>query len=380
MKIKKNRDKLANQEKAELLSPERVKEQKKKKRKKILWIIFAILFGILVIVLSSFQVMRALGKNKLQNNTETVVPEMKLEEAEPLTEDEEVRWQEGWVKYHDTIYEYNQDMLTFLVMGIDKDTDVKATSGDTNGGQADALFLVALNPRTNTMSIIGINRNSMAAIDIYTEDGSYVNTVTAQIAVQHGFGNGLEESCERQVQAVQRMLYNLPIHGYAAINMKAIPAINDSVGGVSLEVLEDVESDDKSISLKKGEYVHLEGNQAYIYVRDRQIDVFGSADLRLLRQKQYLTEFVKSAKQALKNNIGVASELYQTISKQMVTNVTLDEVAYIAPSLKDYQFGSENFYSIKGETTMGEKFEEFYIDEDALYELILQVFYEEVKF
>ncbi len=34
---------------------------------------------------------------------------------------------------------------------------------------------------------------------------------------------------------------------------------------------------------------------------------------------------------------------------------------------------------LKGETVQGEEFEEFYVDETALYELILETFYEEVE-
>jgi hypothetical protein len=34
---------------------------------------------------------------------------------------------------------------------------------------------------------------------------------------------------------------------------------------------------------------------------------------------------------------------------------------------------------MEGETVMGEEFEEFYPDEDALYEMILDVFYEKVE-
>lgn len=36
-------------------------------------------------------------------------------------------------------------------------------------------------------------------------------------------------------------------------------------------------------------------------------------------------------------------------------------------------------HCVEGETVMGEEFEEFYPDEDALYELILDVFYERVE-
>nr|WP_330369769.1 LCP family protein [Butyrivibrio sp. FCS014] len=79
-----------------------------------------------------------------------------------------------------------------------------------------------------------LNRNSMTDVDIYDEYGRYQNTVVAQIATQHGFGNGMEESCNYQVKAVSNMFYQLPIHGYAAINMSAIPIINDEVGGVDV--------------------------------------------------------------------------------------------------------------------------------------------------
>ena len=37
-----------------------------------------------------------------------------------------------------------------------------------------------------------------------------------------------------------------------------------------------------------------------------------------------------------------------------------------------------HFYSLKGETIQGEEFEEFYVDEEALYELIIDIFYEPV--
>ena len=61
-------------------------------------------------------------------------------------------------------------------------------------------------------------------------------------------------------------------------------------------------------------------------------------------------------------------------------DITLDEVAYLAPAALDYQFGGEgSFYMLEGETVMGEEFEEFYLDEDALYEMILEIFYEPVE-
>ena len=178
-------------------------------------------------------------------------------DTEPLSEEEAYTWQEGWVKYHDTIYEYNEDIMTFLVMGIDKDSDAVKVAEGTDGGQADALFLVVMNPQDKSIKIIGINRNTMTDIDLYDEEGAYITTTKAQIAVQHGFGDGMEESCEYQCRAVANLFYNLPIHGYAAVNMSAIPTINDAVGGIKVTVLEDMTAIDDNFV--KYELVHLIG-------------------------------------------------------------------------------------------------------------------------
>lgn len=377
MKSKKKRDRQADLEKDRMLAPEKIKKKKRKKRKKILIAVLCEAAILIAVILTAFQIVRAVGKSSLQSKAEAAPELMPVQAQAALTEEEQSKWQEGWVKYQDTIYAYKEDILTFLIMGIDKNSDVKEEAEGTSGGQADALFLAVMDPREKTIKVIGINRNTMTDIDVYNEEGAYLTTVSAQIAVQHGFGNGMEESCERQLKAVRKLFYNLPIHGYAAINMSAIPTINDAVGGVQVTVLEDLTQRDQS--LVEGESVHLEGESAFWYVKYRDTNVFGSADKRLERQKQYLNEFIGAAKKAIKKNPAAAVNLYQAVSGQMVTNVSIDEVAYLAPLLAEYKFQSDSFYMPEGETVMGDQFEEFYVDEDALYEMILDVFYEEVK-
>lgn len=377
MKSKKKRDAIAELEKEQLLNPEKLKEKKRKKRRKIALMVLMEVAVLAVIVCVAFQIVRAVGKSNLLSKAQAAPELTPVIASEPLSKEEEEKWQPGWVKYKEKIYAYNEDIMTFLIMGIDKNSDVKEVAEGTSGGQADALFLAVMNPHDKSINVIGINRNTMTDIDIYNEEGAYVNTITAQIAVQHGFGNGMEESCEYQKKAVQRLFYNLPIHGYAAVNMSAISAVNDAVGGVDVTVLEDLTKKDKS--LKQGENVHLEGESAYWYVKYRDTNTFGSADMRLARQKQYLTAFIGAAKSAVKNNLSVALDLYQEITPQMVTDVSLDEVSYLAPILVDYSFNEDGFRMPEGETVMGDEFEEFRIDEEALYELIIDVFYEEIE-
>ncbi len=224
--------------------------------------------------LVGFEAFRLIGKSSLSTKSATTAPMMAQSEYYAAsTESSESGWESDWVRYDGKVYDYNEDITTFLVMGIDKDDEtVKKMEEGTKGGQADSLFLLVLNPRNRSIKIVGINRNSMTDVDIYDEYGRYQNTVVAQIATQHGFGNGMEESCNYQVKAVSNMFYQLPIHGYAAINMSAIPIINDEVGGVDVTVLEDLTKWDKK--LVKGTRVHLEGETAYAYLRARDMSKF----------------------------------------------------------------------------------------------------------
>lgn len=377
---KNRRDRVANLEKSQILDPEKVKRDKKRKRKVVALTVLAAITGLLAAAFAAFLIVGAIGKANLRSN---VIAAPKLENAPVVvelqpTEEESAGWKEGWVKYNGQIYAYNEDILTFLVMGIDKNRDVKEVEEGTNGGQADALFLVVLNPHDNSLSVIGINRNTMTDVSVYDDNGAYVNTIKAQIAVQHGFGNGVEESCEYQVNAVQHLFYEMPVHGYAAINMSAIGPLTDMVGGVDVVALEDIKSGNSTV-IKEGEEVHLEGDLAFAYIHNRDTKEFGSADHRLERQKQFITTYLQKVKQKTKEDIGFPISVYQSIAPQTVTSLTVDEMTYLVSIAKDYSFDENYLYTLKGETKQGDVFEEFYVDETDLFELILKVFYEPVE-
>lgn len=379
VKSKKKRDREADLEKDLLLDPEKLARKKKRRRRRLAVTILCQITVLFVILAAAFQILRMVGRNSLQGRAEAAAPDLSpILAQQELTQEEEQKWQQGWVKYEDRIYAYKEDILTFLFMGIDKNSEVQEVAEGTNGGQADALFLAVMDPSEKAVRVIGINRNTMADIDIYNEEGAYVTTTKAQIAVQHGFGNGMEESCGYQIKAVAKLLYGLPVHGYAAVNMSAISDINDAVGGVEVEVLEDLTVKDPALA--KGERIRLTGEQAFWYVKYRDTEQFASADRRLDRQKQYLNALIGAAKQAVRQDVTAALDLYKEISSRMVTDITLDEAAYLAPILADYQFDTDHFYMLEGETVKGERFEEYYVDEEALYEMILEIFYEEVTF
>lgn len=341
--------------------------------KKLNNIIMFLFVGILVIVLAAVVIL-AVRKNTEASSFDST-EETEYTDTETDTEEPE-KWKEGTVSYNGRHYRYNNDIKTYLFMGIDKDGPVSPAPDRISGGQSDSLFLLVQNSKEETLSIVAINRNAMTQIDTCDEEGNALGRINAQICLQHGYGDGMEISCRGSVEAVSRLFRNLPINGYLALNMGAIQQMNDSVGGVTVEVMNDLENEGLGVSLKKGETVTLSGEEAYVYLRQRDITEFGSATLRLERQKQYLTGFMAKAKKVAGEDQSSVLRIYDSVEEYLVTNI---DFVSLAGEALEYRFDESLMYTVPGETVMGEVYEEFYVDEEALYQMILDIFYEEVQ-
>lgn len=282
-------------------------------------------------------------------------------------------WQDGWVRYNGSVYEYNQDVLTFLIMGIDNECPVQKAKDGISGGQMDAVFLLVMNPDDKKVRIMAINRNTMTDIDVYDKDGRYVGTGKAQICLAHGYGNGMEQSCERSEKAVSNLLYSLPIQGYCAINQGCIAMINDGIGGITVDKMEYVDG-----KVVKGAPETLTGEDAYEYITDRGDD-FNSSSYRLEKQEDFIKSYMKKLMESVKKNPGMIVSIYKTIKPYIVTNVDVSEITYLADNLSGYTFDS-NIYSMKGTVKVGKtQHEEFTYDEQQLYDMVIELFYKKVR-
>lgn len=333
-------------------------------------IIIAVLF-LVIIVLAVLLFVKTIAEDE---KSETIESTNTANDAEDVENVE--KWQEGAITYNGRKYCYNTAIKTYLFMGIDNDGVVGKAADGISGGQSDSMFLLVENSEEETLSIIAINRNAMTLIDTYDEEGNYLGQITAQICLQHGYGDGMRTSCIRSVDAVSRLFYNLPISGYIAINMGAIQQMNDSVGGVTVEVMQDLENESMGVSLKQGETVTLSGDEAYVYLRSRDIEEFDSATRRLERQQQYLIGFMAQAKRVAQADESAVLRIYNSIEAYLVTNMDFDKLAGEA---LDYTFDESQMYTVPGETIMGDVYEEFYIDEDEFYQMVIDIFYKPVE-
>ncbi len=285
------------------------------------------------------------------------------------------KWQEGVISYQGKNYRYNQNIRTYLLMGIDREGPAAEAEDKVSGGQSDAMFLVVLDAGEKELSVISINRNTMTKISVSDAYGLNQDETVAQICTQHGFGDGMHLSSKMAADTVSYLFYNIPVSGYISMNMGAMSKMNDAIGGVEVEVLQDIKEPDYGVDLKKGEVVTLKGNEAYCYLRSRDLDKFDSATDRLRRQEQFISGFLKKGKETMANDTAEVLKIYDDISDYLVTNI---DFVNLVSELMAYDYEESRMYTVPGETVMGERFEEYYPDEEALYDLIIRVFYQEV--
>lgn len=342
-----------------------------------------------------FVLLYALGGARLRASAETSAPDVALLTDERGAADirekaglSTVQWQDDWIALDGKVYSYDDSCINLLVLGIDKAGKMKEETDyeKWGAGQADAIFLVSINPAAEKISIIGIPRNTMMDIDIYDGEDHVAETVFDQICLQYPYAGGSMPGIEKVKEKISGLFYGLPIHGAFAVGYDAVSKVNDMVGGVDVVALETLET--RYGNYKEGELLHLEGEFVLAYVKVRNMDILGSPTMRLERQKQYLTALLAKVKEEVKKNPAIAAGMYRAASEYMVTDVTLDKAVYLAAQAAGYRFDQNDIHLLRGEdravpivkdgVETQDYYDDYYLDEESLKSTMAEVFYTEV--
>lgn len=263
-----------------------------------------------------------------------------------------------------------QDMTVLMVMGIDQEGVVKDSGSYNNSGAADAIMLLVFTEDDKSVRVLSLNRDTMVEMPVLGVGGKQAGTAYSQLALSHTYGNGLEESCENTKETVSNLLYGLYIDYYVSMNMDAIATINDAVGGVTVNVTDDFSAIDPSIT--KGEMT-LRGKQAVTYVRSRS----GLGDelnvSRMERQKEYIDGFLTMLKEKAAVDSSFILQAYSDTAPYMVTDCSSTVWSSMLDKYQDYTL--QEVIIPEGENVKGEKYMEYYLDEEALDDVILRLFY-----
>lgn len=278
------------------------------------------------------------------------------------------------VRYEGAEYRLKDNVETFLVLGLDTfDTDVE-TDSYNNSKHADFLLLVVFDNDAKTYSTIQINRDTMVDINVLGVAGNKVDTVYGQISLAHTYGNGKDLSCHNTADAVSSLLMGMKINHYLSVTMDAVVTMNDLVGGVEVEVLDDFTGIDET--LVKGQTVKLQGQQALTYVRVRKELEDSSNSARMERQRQYVRAMFEAFDARAEGDEDFLLDATLKLGDHMVSDRSATQLQTLAQKLSEYEFlGVRN---IEGESVRGEEFMEFYPREDSVKRTILDLFYVKV--
>lgn len=341
---------------------------KKLNKKRILITILCVIIAIVLIICIVLALLFKIGKNNLLNNQQTNIT-MPENLSGNLSNNGKI------LVYNDKKYVFNDKLTSVLLIGVDKQ-NISSNASQIHGknGQADVLLLVVIDTETGELNAIPISRDTMIDIDMYSSGGQYLGVEKNQICLSYAYGDGREKSCENTVDSVSRLLYGMPINSYIAIDIDSIKVLNDTIGGVTVTVDEDTKLYDMFI--KKGESATLKGAYALRYIRARDKSSIDANNVRMARQKKYMSAFFKTVVQKTKQDISTPIKLYNKVSKNSVTNLSIADISYLTKCvLKNRTNDMLNYSSIKGKTVAGEKYAEFYPDEENLYKLVVETFY-----
>ena len=348
--------------------------------KKIIFVIFVVLLLAVVAAGVTLLVFRGKGEASLRDMSNTMIDPMAMEESKQ-------------VYYEGKEYKYNDKLINILLIGNDSKLTVsqrRETKDSPTPSYADTLFLITINPENKSVDCISINRHTMAKIDYYMPGLGVLNNYETQVTRQYAQGTGLEGSCELTVKAVSKLLGNIPIHGYASISLDAIKPLNHVVGGVEVEVIEDIPgvvNNEISVADYKigdslmniiGKKITLSDDQAYAYLRYRGAYV-GDSDKRLDRQRQYLKALLKKIIDNTKKDFTFPMKVRDALSEWLVTDIDDNELFYLVSSLAFYKLNIDSVTHLPGTTKLGEDTaEQFYPDEDEMKKIIIERFYKPV--
>ena len=222
-----------------------------------------------------------------------------------------------------------EGVKNILLIGNDSRTDDES-------GRSDAMILVSISSRTNSIHLTSFLRDMY--VDIPGHDGNRLNAAYA-----YGGPELLMETLEEN--------FDIEVNRYMLVNFQAFANLIDAVGGIELDVTnEEVQyingylveynqlegrpegTDYLDTSLSGN--IHLNGPLALAYCRNRYI---GTDFARTERQRKVIAAAVKKAPLALATN---GSELIDGVMSNITTNLTSSEFRGLllqAPSMMTYE-------------------------------------------
>lgn len=207
------------------------------------------------------------------------------------------------------------DIFNIAVFGLDTRDE------NSFSGRSDSIIIVSVDKSSGTVKLTSILRDSYVSIDGHEDQ---------KITHAYAFGGA-----ELAIKTINQN-FHMNITDYATINFYKLAEAIDVLGGIDIEITESEmkqinaigDDEGKVIDLVKdyGE-VHLNGDQAAVYVRLREND---SDVVRSQRQKNVINALIDQARKVSPAKYG---EVVKTMMSLCETSLSASEVMSFAPMI-----------------------------------------------
>lgn len=265
-------------------------------------------------------------------------------------------------------YYLRNDVQAYALLGIDR---LESTEqGGTNPSQCDFAAVIVLDEKAGKWDLLMLNRDTMCNVPVLSAQGKNLGSRHQQLALAHTYGSGSGDSCRNTVQAIQNLLYGVPLNGYVRLSMDSIGQLNDAVGGVTVTLRDDFSEFDETMVPDAA--VTLTGEQAELFVRARGGMKDPTNLNRMERQKEYLTGWLQAAREYATQNGGLGALLEQ-FSGAIYSDLSIYRISELADTAIGYP--SPRILSAEGTAVEGRQFIEFNVNENALQQTVIDLFY-----
>ncbi len=275
------------------------------------------------------------------------------------------------VEYQGRNYVEKTGLTTILVMGVDKPSGGRSY-GARQGGQADFLMLMVIDPSTKRVNRLQIDRDTIAEVETLGVLGNVVGTKRMQICLAHGYGNNPEENCQHAVKAVENLLEGEKIDLYLALDMDAIGVVNRALGGVAVTLEDDFSASDPA--MVPGATLQLTDEQAEIFVRGRMSVGDGTNASRMVRQRVYMSAAAEVFRKRVESEPKYIDEFLDSIEEVVTTNISRGRL--VNEVNRAYRYETPDVETLAGEYRIGEDgFMEFHVADGAVLDWIMRTLY-----
>ncbi len=219
--------------------------------------------------------------------------------------------------------------LNLLLLGIDR------RPGETGlAYRTDTIIIASLDPKTHSVGLLSIPRDLYVQLPGYSAKQRINTALPLGEQQRAGYGPTLA------MQTVQ-MNIGMPINDYVIADFNALIKLVDTIGGIDIDVpapIADYNFPDMGygydpLILSAG-LQHLDGYTAQKYARTRH----GDSDFDRARRQQQVLFAIRDrvlSLDALPQLILQAPSLYASVSQNVNTGLTLDQMISLALWLKD---------------------------------------------